>query len=181
MTKAPLGTMERVKDLRVVWDSEAGGFTPWLAREENLALLGDALNLELTLEGTEESVGSYRADIVCRDTLTEGLVLIENQLEQTDHRHLGQIFTYAAGLNAVTIVWIATRFNEEHRAALDWLNAITDESVNFFGIEIELWRIGGSALLFSAGLKSRHLGQTGWKELCFARVTTHRDLVFETI
>jgi hypothetical protein len=99
-----------------------------------------------SLERTEQGVGPYRADIVCRDTATDTLVLIEIQLDCTDHRHLGQIFTYGAGLNAVTIVWIAAQFTDEHRAALDWLNEITNQDVNFFGLEIELWRIGGSPL-----------------------------------
>jgi len=71
-------------------------------------------------------------------------VLIENQLERTDHTHLGQLLTYASGLEAVTIVWIAERFTEEHRSTLDWLNKITDESFRFFGLEVELWRIGNS-------------------------------------
>jgi hypothetical protein len=146
MSKGTLGRLERIEDLRTVWDSEAGDFTPWLAQEENLALLGDTLSLELELEGTERGVGPFRADVLCRDTATDILVLIENQLGQTDHKHLGQIFTYGAGLNAVTIVWIAGRFTDEHRAALDWLNEITSENVNFFGLEIELWQIGGSPL-----------------------------------
>ncbi|HTQ98996.1 MAG TPA: DUF4268 domain-containing protein, partial [Candidatus Acidoferrum sp.] len=82
----------------------------------------------------------------CKDTITDNWVLIENQLERTDHTHLGQLLTYAAGLNAVTIVWIAERFTDEHRATLDWLNEITDGRFNFFGLEVELWRIGESPL-----------------------------------
>lgn len=138
-----LGRLEKV-DLREVWNSEADHFTPWLAREENLALLGEVLGLDLEHEATEQNVGPFRADIVCRDTVTNTWVLIENQLERTDHTHLGQLMTYAAGLNAVTIAWIAARFTDEHRAALDWLNEITSQDVNFFGLEVELWRIGHS-------------------------------------
>jgi hypothetical protein len=82
----------------------------------------------------------------CKDTETDHWVLIENQLERTDHTHLGQLLTYAAGLDAVTIVWITERFTEEHRAALDWLNQKTEESINFFGLEVELWRIGESLI-----------------------------------
>src|SRR4029077_17139393 len=85
-----------------------------------------------------------RADILCKDLDTNNWVLIENQLERTDHIHLGQLLTYASGLEAVTIVWIASKFTEEHRATLDWLNRITDESFRFFGLEVELWRIGDS-------------------------------------
>ncbi len=140
-----LGRLERVP-LRDVWQGEASHFTPWLAREENIALLGDSIGIELEVEAQERNVGPFRADILCKDTATDDWVLIENQLEQTDHTHMGQLMTYAAGLKAVTIVWVAQRFRDEHRAAMDWLNSITDSEFNFFGLEVELWRIGDSAV-----------------------------------
>lgn len=143
MSEPVLGKFEKV-DLKSVWETEAGGFTPWLAREENLVLLGEAIDVELELEATEKNVGPFRADILCKDTASGHWVLIENQLAKTDHTHLGQLLTYAAGLKAVTIVWIAAPFTEEHRAALNWLNEITDDTFNFFGLEVELWRIGDS-------------------------------------
>jgi len=139
-----LGRLERITDLCEVWETEAQDFTPWLAGEENLALLGDTINLDIELEAVEKDVGPFRADILCRETDGNSLVLVENQVDRTDHTHLGQLLTYAAGLNTVTIVWIAKRFTDEHRAALDWLNEITGDEVNFFGLEIELWRIGHS-------------------------------------
>jgi hypothetical protein len=142
---ASLGRLERV-DLRAAWTSEPGDFTPWLAQADNLRLLGEAIQLELELAGQEQPVGPFRADILCKDTSTEEWVLIENQLERTDHTHLGQLLTYAAGLDAVTIIWIAERFTEEHRAAMDWLNERTDDRIKFFGLEIELWRIGNSPI-----------------------------------
>ena len=146
MSDTPLlGRLEQV-DLRNVWLSESGDFTPWLAEERNISLLADTLGMDLEVEAQEKSVGPYRADIVCKDTTDGSLVLIENQLEKTDHTHLGQLMTYAAGLDAVTIVWIAERFTDEHRAALDWLNEITGEKVSFFGLEIELWKIGTSPI-----------------------------------
>ena len=138
---ANLGRLEKV-DLREAWVSESSDFTPWLASVENIELLGDAIGLELEVEAQEKEVGSFRADVLCKDTASGHWVLIENQLEGTDHRHLGQLLTYAAGLDAVTIVWLAERFTEEHRAALDWLNRVTDERITFFGLEIELRRIG---------------------------------------
>ena len=138
-----LGRLERI-DLREYWKKEDTEFTPWLAKEENIELLSEAIEIELEVQNQEESVGPFRADILCKDTTSDHFVLIENQLERTDHTHLGQLMTYAAGLDAVTIIWIAQRFSEEHRAALDWLNRITDETFNFFGIEIELYRIGDS-------------------------------------
>ncbi|MET0065905.1 MAG: DUF4268 domain-containing protein [Candidatus Thiodiazotropha sp.] len=143
MPDKKLGRLEKV-DLREGWTSESSDFTPWLAQEENISLLADAIGLELEVEAQEKNVGPFRADILCKEIETEQWVLIENQLERTDHTHLGQLLTYGAGLNAVTIIWIAARFTEEHRAALDWLNEITDQRFNFFGLEVELWRIGDS-------------------------------------
>jgi hypothetical protein len=143
----PNNTLGRLKsiDLREIWESESSDFTPWLAREQNLEILGETLGIDLELEAQEKSVGPFRADILCKDIGTGSWVLVENQLERTDHSHLGQLLTYASGLEAVTIVWIAARFTEEHRSTLDWLNKITDESFRFFGLEVELWRIGDSA------------------------------------
>ena len=138
-----LGKIRKI-DLRDVWASESSDFTPWLAKEENIAMLGDAIGMDLEVESQEKSVGPFRADILAKDLATNHYVLIENQLELTNHNHLGQIMTYAAGLDAFSIVWIAKAFTEEHRAALDWLNRITDENINFFGIEVEVIQIGDS-------------------------------------
>lgn len=138
-----LGRLEKI-DLRDIWRTEDQDFTPWLAREDNIGLLADALGLELEVEAQEKEVGPFRADILCKDLHNDSWVLIESQLERTDHKHLGQLITYAAGLKAVTIVWVAATFTEEHRAALDWLNTVTDDDFRFFGLEVELWRIGDS-------------------------------------
>lgn len=143
MQDVKLGRLQRVS-LRDIWESEPGDFTPWLAGGENLDLLGETIGIDLELEATEKNVGPFRADILCKDTASGAWVLVENQLEATDHTHLGQLLTYAAGLEAVTIVWLAAGFTEEHRATLDWLNQITDDRFAFFGLEIELWRIGDS-------------------------------------
>lgn len=143
MTTPSLGRLERVP-LRSAWLSESQDFTPWLGQPENLTLLSQVLEMDLELESQETRVGPFRADILCRDLANGSWVLIENQLERTDHSHLGQLLTYAAGLSAVSIIWIAERFTEEHRAALDWLNEKTPEEIGFFGLEVELWRIGNS-------------------------------------
>ncbi len=140
-----LGALNKV-DLRDIWNTEANDFTPWLAKEENLNLLGDTIGIDIEFEAQEKNVGPFRADILCKDTADNTWVLIENQLEYTDHAHLGQILTYAAGLNAVSIVWIAKQFTDEHRATMDWLNEITGDKINFFGLEVELWKIGDSAV-----------------------------------
>jgi hypothetical protein len=139
-----LGRLEKI-DLRSYWKKEATDFTPWLAQDENIQLLSETIGIELEVQSQEESVGPFSADILCKDTINDHFVLIENQLEKTDHTHLGQLMTYAAGLDAVTIIWIAQKFTEEHRAALDWLNRITDDTFTFFGIEIELYKIGDSS------------------------------------
>jgi hypothetical protein len=144
-----LGRLEKIDDLRNTWLDEARNFTPWMAETENLSILSDALGLGsdgLELEAVEKFVGPYRADILCRNTADGAWVLIENQLERTDHNHLGQIIVYAAGLGATTIVWVSKQVSPEHKAALEWLNTISDGGPSFFAVEIELWRIGESPL-----------------------------------
>ena len=117
MPTPPLGKLERIAQLRAVWPSERD-FSMWLAEEANLAQLAASLGIdELELEATEKNVGPFKADILCKDTRSGHWVLIEDQLSRTDHSHLGQLLTYAAGLQAVTIVWIAAPFTEEHRTA----------------------------------------------------------------
>jgi len=143
MMSKKFGKLEKV-DLRELWKGEATDFTPWLSKEENIVQLGEAIGIELEVQEQEQRVGLFRADILCKDVVNDHFVLIENQLERTDHTHLGQLMTYAAGLDAVTIIWISKSFAEEHRAALDWLNSITDESINFIGIEITAYKIGDS-------------------------------------
>jgi len=137
----PLGKLEYV-DPKSIWAMEAVDFTPWLG--ENLALLGETLGLDLELVKTEASVGSFACDIEARDTGSGRRVIIENQLAQTDHGHLGQLITYAAGLDAAVIVWIAPKVREEHREAIDFLNRHTRETLDFFMIALEVIRISGS-------------------------------------
>jgi hypothetical protein len=144
MTILNLGRLSSVP-VRSVWTDEARDFTPWLAEAENLSLLGEAIGLMLELEARERRVGPFAADILARDVARDRWVLVENQLEATDHRHLGQLLTYAAGLEAMTVVWVAPEIREEHRAAIDWLNHITSEGFDFFAIQVEAFRIGDSA------------------------------------
>jgi len=141
----PLSRLEAVS-LRDAWPDEAANFTPWLAEEANLAQLSETLGLGLQLEAVEKQVGLFAADILAKDVASQNWVLIENQLEPTDHRHLGQLLTYAAGLDARTVIWIAESFRDEHRAAIDFLNRTTTADYNFFAVQIELYRIGDSPL-----------------------------------
>jgi hypothetical protein len=139
-----LATIERVKDIRSIWPNEADNFTPWLA--DNLSALGKALVLDLDLEDVvkEAPVGTFKLDIRTRVVGSGRPVVIENQLGSTDHSHLGQLLTYAAGFDANVIVWIAEEFKDEHREALDLLNRRTDEESEFFGVVVEVWKIDDS-------------------------------------
>lgn len=123
-----------------MWKKEAADFTPWLA--DNIEELAEKMGMELEVVGQEVSVGPYSADILAKDVNTGDYVVIENQLEKTNHDHLGKSITYASVLNAKNIVWVATTFTEEHKKALDWLNDNTNEDLSFWGIQIELWQIG---------------------------------------
>ncbi len=136
-----LGTINRV-DLREVWPHEAQDFTPWLAA--NLGKLGEALGLNLVLESVEAAVGSFSLDVLAHDVGGDRPVIIENQLGTTDHNHLGQLLTYAAGYDAGVVVWLTADFRDEHRAALDWLNLRTGEDTQFFGVVVEAWEIDDS-------------------------------------
>jgi hypothetical protein len=142
---ASLARLERVT-LRKAWPNEATNFTPWLAEKANLDLLAEKIGIPLQLEAVEKQVGTFFADILAREADTGRWVLIENQITPTDHGHLGQLLTYAAGLEASTIIWIAENFREEHRAAIDFLNRATTEEFAFFGVQIELYKIGDSPL-----------------------------------
>ncbi len=141
--KIELGKLTEI-DIRKVWAHEQYHFSQWLAEESNIQELGDALNLSLTDIETEKFVGSFRCDILCKDEVTGKNVLIENQLEPTNHDHLGKIITYASGLDASVVVWIVSQAREEHASAIRWLNSHTDESVSFFLLEIHAFVIGDS-------------------------------------
>lgn len=136
-----LGRLERV-EVRAVWENEARDFTPWLLDHDDY--LAEALGIELEIERSEHRVGNFSLDLIGRDLTNDAVLIVENQLGGTDHSHLGQILTYAAGADASSVVWIATSFREEHRQAIDWLNENTQENVRFFGIELQVVRIGTS-------------------------------------
>ena len=140
-----LSKLEEITDLRTVWEHEASDFTPWLAEEENISLLADALGLEITVEEKESDVGDFHVDILAVETGTNRKIIIENQLEDTNHDHLGKLITYAAGKSAEIIIWLVKHAREEHRAAIEWLNNNTNEAIGFFLCEIKLYRIGESA------------------------------------
>lgn len=133
-------------DLRKAWAHEASDFTNWLAEEENLRLLADELDIEMNLVQTEAVIGRFNADILAEEIGTGNKIVIENQLEATNHDHLGKIITYASGFDATMVIWIVKEAREEHRKAIDWLNEHTDEELAFFLVRIELWQIDNSPL-----------------------------------
>jgi len=136
-----IGRLSRI-DPRAVWKSEAADFTPWLA--DNLDYLSEVLGIELELTQREGAAGDFSVDIIARDLGRDRPVIIENQLDPTDHTHLGQIITYAASLDAGVVIWISRQFREEHRQALDWLNRLHEGHTEFFGILVEILRIDES-------------------------------------
>lgn len=142
-TNRNLGKLKKV-EVREAWKHEANDFTSWLASEENLNILGDEIGVEIKLLQTEAKVGSFNVDILAEEQGTGRKIIIENQLEVTNHDHLGKVITYASGYDAQVIIWIVKDTREEHRQAIDWLNEHTDESCEFYLVRIELWQIENS-------------------------------------
>ncbi len=138
-----LGKLKKI-DLREAWKHEANDFTNWLSQEENLRLLGDEIGYEIVLVQTEAAVGDFSVDILAEEENTKKKIVIENQLEITNHDHLGKLITYASGYEAGVVIWVVSDVREEHRQAIDWLNEHTDESIEFYLVKIELWQIGES-------------------------------------
>lgn len=141
-TKVPLGRLTEIEDPRTVWPHEAHNFTPWLAA--NADVLASALGIDIELTSTEHPVGGFSLDLIGNDVTHGKKLIVENQLTPSDHGHLGQLLTYAAGTDAATIVWIALAFRDEHRQALDWLNAQTGPDIHFFAVELHVVQIGDS-------------------------------------
>ena len=170
--KKPLSKLECVP-LREAWKHEVNDFTPWLAESENLNALADALGIsELVLVATEHWVGDFKLDILCTDG--DDQIIIENQLEKTNHAHLGQIIAYAAGVGAKKVIWLAESFRPEHAAALQFLNENTTDDLNFFAVEVELWRIGDSPLApkFEVVVKPNEWAKSGREQARAAATTT---------
>lgn len=138
-----LSKLEKV-NLREVWKHEALNFTNWLAKPENLELLSDEIGIDISLIQTEASVGNFNVDILAEEENTGRKIVIENQLESTNHDHLGKIITYASGFDAEIIIWIVKSVRDEHKQAVDWLNEHTDQKINIFAIQMEIWKIADS-------------------------------------
>ena len=140
-----LGKLEKI-ELREVWRHEALDFTRWLAKKENIAILSKEIGIDIEVIQTEMSVGRYNVDIYARDTESSKKIVIENQLENTNHDHLGKILVYAAGLDADVAIWIVKDVNEEHKQVVEWLNNNSFEKINIFLVKVELWQIDNSPI-----------------------------------
>lgn len=138
-----LGSLVKYEGLRDIWNEERR-FSTWLSEEKNLTILSEEIGISMVPQERESPVGEFSLDILAYEESTNRKIIIENQLEGTNHDHLGKIITYAAGKDAEVIIWIVKKAREEHRKAIDWLNEHTDERIGFFLIELELWKIGES-------------------------------------
>jgi hypothetical protein len=169
-------------DLREIWKNEEYDFSSWLAQEQNLGLLSDEIGISIRLLEKEAGVGKYSVDLLAEEEGTGRKIIIENQLEKTNHDHLGKIITYAAGHDASIVIWIFKDITEEHRSAIDWLNENTSEDRLFFAIRIEAWRIDNSdpapkfevvckpnewAKVVKHSTEGKGLGETDLKKLDF--------------
>jgi hypothetical protein len=156
---AGIGRIERVP-LREVWRHEAHNLTVWL--EENIDVLSDVLNFQLVSVEREHSAGAFSADLVGEDEAAR-TVVIENQLERSNHDHLGKLITYVAFLDARAAVWIVSEPRPEHVRAISWLN--DSSPADFYLLKIEGIRIGNSVpaplltLIVGPSQETRELGE----------------------
>lgn len=148
-----LGTLKKIDDLRRIWKNEERDFSAWLSRPENMHLLGEAIGVDILLEEREAPVGAYSVDIFAKEDITNKPIIIENQLDDTNHDHLGKVITYAAGKGAGIMIWIVKHARDEHISAIDWLNEHTDNEIAFFLVEIQLWQIDDSNYLSGKGIR----------------------------
>jgi len=143
MSDREFGRLQAI-DPATLWTRERPDFIAWLAETDTLEALGETIGLDMEMEAVDRVIGPLSADIVCRDTRDDGRVLIEAQLTATDNERLGRLISYAAGLEAGKVVWIATTFREEERAALDWLNRVSTARLSFYAVELRAFKLGGS-------------------------------------
>ena len=132
-----LGKLEQITDLRSVWKHEAKDFTPWLAKEENLEILSEAVGIDIVVEEQESNVGDFSVDLFATEEGTGRRIIIENQLEETNHDHLGKIIAYASGKEAEVIIWIVRKARDEHKQAIEWLNQHTDDKFAEFNLQMQ--------------------------------------------
>ena len=138
-----LGKLEQVR-LRDIWKHEALDFTQWMAKEENISLLLDEISITAENIKSEDNAGKFNVDISADEAETGKKIIIENQLEKTDHSHLGQLLTYASSFDACIIVWVVAEVRDEHKRAIEWFNENMQSEISFFLVKTEVWQIGNS-------------------------------------
>ena len=154
-----LGKMEKIVDLRTVWKHEAQDFSKWLSLEENLAILSRTIGIDIVFNEVESKVGCFNVDLYAMEEGTNRKIIIENQLGDTDHDHLGKIITYAAGKEADVIIWIVKRARDEHKQAIEWLNQHTDENICKFTpskLNVNFLECAAARAKSRTGLKRRY-------------------------
>lgn len=159
MTGPDLGKLTRIRDIRSIWAHERFDFSAWLL--ENGDYLSDVLEIDLELDRAEEPVGDFSLDLIGRDLTNDAVLIVENQLEVSDHSHLGQVLLYAAGTGAGTIVWISPQFRAEHRQAINWLNENTGDDFHFFAVELTAVQVDDSR---PAGLLTLAVQPSEWQK-----------------
>ena len=160
MVEENIGRLQRV-DLRDVWSSEPQDFTPWLA--ENIDVLNSAIDLSLSIVEREHPAGDFSVDLVAEDELGNP-VIIENQLERSDHDHLGKLITYLTAIDAKAAIWIVSDPRPEHIRAISWLNE--SSSASFYLLKLEAVQIEDSprapllTLIVGSSETSQEAGET---------------------
>jgi hypothetical protein len=130
--------------LREIWTHEATDFTRWMALEDNISMVLDEIGISAENIKTEDNAGNFNVDITADEVETGKKIIIENQLEKTDHKHLGQLLTYASSFDACIIVWVVANVRDEHKQAIEWFNRNINDGISFFLVKTEVWQIGDS-------------------------------------
>jgi len=136
-----LGKINKLS-LRQIFKSESLEFTPWLL--EHIDELSETVGIEIVDVHRESGVGDFNCDLIGIEENTEDKIIIENQIEPTNHDHLGKLITYASGVGAKYVIWVSTKIREEHKKALEWLNEQAN-NISFFGVEVSAIQIDNSA------------------------------------
>ena len=167
-----LGNLEKI-NLREVWAREDTHFTQWLAKEENISVLLDEIGVSAENIKTEDNAGKFNCDITADEVESGKKIIIENQLEKTDHSHLGQLLTYASSFDASIIVWVVADTRDEHKQAIEWFNKNMTENISFFLVKIEVWKIGDS---IPAPKFNIVVEPNDWAKITSNKGTTNKEL-----
>jgi hypothetical protein len=172
----------RIEAIRTAFPREASHLTTWL--EQHIDVLCERLGIDLTVEQREAKVGSFNVDLLCSD-VNGNPAVVENQLEPTDHDHLGKLLTYLVNMDAATAVWVTSEARPEHEKVIDWLNESTPDGISFYLVKAEAVTIDGSApapLFTVVAAPSEQIKRQGdekkeWAERHYRRVEFWKGLL----